>query len=479
MTTCPMSRFVHRLRATSGGDGRADGELLRAFTANRDAAALAALVRRHGPMVWGVCRRTLRHRPDAEDAFQATFLVLVRKAAGLRDRAAVGNWLYGVAHRTAVRVRAAAAKAHRREQQVATMPDPPAPDRDGDDLRPVIDAELARLPDKYRAVVVLCDLEGLTRADAARELGVPEGTVAGRLARARAMLGKRLVRRGVSACGAAGVAPAAAAGAPPGLVSSTVEIAVEFAAGRAGAVPVAVSALSRQVVFAMTLKKTIPAALVVFAALAGGAGGTAYLAIAAGAGSPAPAGLRPRTLAPKDNAPIKYQKALAAAGRFVAAGGDKDGPRLPDGWKSDAAFAELDAADPHGGKASLKLSATAKAPGYAWASSEQVPVTAGREYLISAWVKSKGNEDGKDFVCIRWFKDGKYLDQFGPPVGKDEKAWAEVTATATAPDGATHMDAAIFVRSKAGTVWVDDVSVTANGEAKNLIPNGGLEAPDK
>ena len=138
------------------------------FVGRRDGAALEALVRRHGPMVWGVCRRVLGGRQDAEDAFQATFLVLVRKAASVAPREMVGNWLYGVAHRTALKARATAARRAARERQMAEMPEPaPAGEDRWADLLPLLDRELSRLPDKYRAVIVLCDLEGKTRTEVA------------------------------------------------------------------------------------------------------------------------------------------------------------------------------------------------------------------------------------------------------------------------------------------------------------------------
>src|SRR5262249_13878664 len=141
---------------------------------------------------------------DAEDAFQATFLVLVRRAASIASREQVANWLYGVAHQTALKARATVAKRKGRERQGAEMPEPAVPEQDRwDELRPLLDAELSRLPDKYRAVVILCDLGGKTRKEAARQIGVPEGTVAGRLARARAMLAKRLTQRGVTLTGGA------------------------------------------------------------------------------------------------------------------------------------------------------------------------------------------------------------------------------------------------------------------------------------
>src|SRR5262245_47200891 len=161
MTTTPMNRVIQHLLADSGRDGMTDGELLNRFLGHRDDVAFAALVRRHGPMVWGVCRRLLRSHHDAEDAFQATFLVLVRKAATLPDRETVGNWLYGVAHQTAVRMRVLVARRGVREKQVDVMPEPTAAEQYvWNDLAPVVDEELSGLPDKYRVLIVLCDLEG-------------------------------------------------------------------------------------------------------------------------------------------------------------------------------------------------------------------------------------------------------------------------------------------------------------------------------
>src|SRR5436309_10610725 len=170
MPTSPLSTVLRNLLTDlgPGGGGETDGELLARFLSSRDDDALAALVRRHAPMVWGVCRRLLNHH-DAEDAFQATFLVLVKKAADV-PRHAVANWLYGVARQTAVRLRATTAKRGRRETQVVTMPEPTAAEVRDADLQAALDEELGRLPDHYRGVLVLCDLEGLTRREAARQL---------------------------------------------------------------------------------------------------------------------------------------------------------------------------------------------------------------------------------------------------------------------------------------------------------------------
>src|SRR5262245_35578009 len=146
---------------------RGDGELLAAFALRREEAAFSALVQRHGPMVLGVCRRMLRDIHLADDAFPSTFLVLARTAATLPQGDLVGNWLFGVAYRTAREARRLHARRAAHEKQVPAMPEAPAKSEYDDELRRILDHELARLPDKYRAPLVLCDLEGRTRRDAA------------------------------------------------------------------------------------------------------------------------------------------------------------------------------------------------------------------------------------------------------------------------------------------------------------------------
>ena len=233
MATSPMAELIQQLRRTvllRDGAGSTDGQLLEEYISRRDEAALAALVQRHGPMVWGVCRRILGSYHDAEDAFQATFLVLVRKATSVRPREMVVNWLYGVAHQTALKARATVSIRKGRERQVVEMPEPAASEpAQWDELLPVLDEELSRLPDNYRAVVVLCDLEGKTRKEAARQLGIPEGTVGGWVARGRAMLAKRFTQRGVTlsagALAAVLVQEVASAGVPALVVSNTIKVA--------------------------------------------------------------------------------------------------------------------------------------------------------------------------------------------------------------------------------------------------------------
>jgi RNA polymerase sigma factor (sigma-70 family) len=261
-----MSEVLQRLRRAAlrrEGAEVTDGQLLERFLSRREEAALEVLVQRHALMVWGVCRRILASPQDAEDAFQATFLVLVRKAASVVPREMVANWLYGVACQTARKARAMTARRRVREKQVAEVPEPAAEPQDlWNDLQPLLDEELSRLPDKYRSVIVLCDLEGKTRKEVARQVGLPEGTVASRLARARALLARRLTRRGLAVSGGAlaAVLPrgAARASVPAAAVSSTIKAARLLAAGRAataGAISLTVAALTEGGLKTMRLPK--------------------------------------------------------------------------------------------------------------------------------------------------------------------------------------------------------------------------------
>jgi RNA polymerase sigma factor (sigma-70 family) len=293
MATSQMSELLQRLRSAvllRDGAGLTDGQLLQAYVSRRDQAALAALVRRHGPMVWGVCRRVLGNWHDAEDAFQATFLVLVRKAASVVPREMVANWLHGVAHQTALKARATTAKRRARERQVTQMPEPAVTEEDcWHELQPLLDQELGRLPDTYRVAIVLCDLEGKTRKEAARQLGVPEGTLAARVARGRVMLAKRLARRGLAvSCGALTAAlaqNAASALAPTWVVVSTIKAAGLFATGQAAAsalISVNATALTEGVLKAMLLTKLKIATAVLLAVgfVGTGAGWLAHQALA-------------------------------------------------------------------------------------------------------------------------------------------------------------------------------------------------------
>jgi RNA polymerase sigma factor (sigma-70 family) len=284
MAISPMSEILqhlHRAVLPPDGAGRTDGELLEDFIRARDGAAFAALVRRHAPMVWGVCRRLLACPQDAEDAFQATFLVLVRKAASVMPREMVANWLYGVAHQTARNARASAARRGRRERQVAHMPEAAAPEQDlWRDLQAVLDQELSRLPDKYRAAIVLCDLEGKTRREAALQLRVPEGTLSAQLTRGRAMLARRLARHGLAVSGttlAAVLSQNALSAAVPVAALRTATLLAAGQAAAAGVVSAQAAALAEGVVKTMLLTKLKVAMMVLLIFSVAGVAGTGLI----------------------------------------------------------------------------------------------------------------------------------------------------------------------------------------------------------
>jgi RNA polymerase sigma factor (sigma-70 family) len=260
MAAAHLRQAVRHLRgmlAARETEGLTEADLWGRYVREQDEAAFETLVRRHGPMVLGVCRRILSHEQDAEDAFQATFLVLVRRAASLRSPRTLANWLHGVARRTALEARRAAAK--RRAKEAAALPRNVMPD-DPDDLRPALDHELGQLAEKYRTAIVLCDLEGKTRKEAARQLGWAEGTAASRLARGRSILARRLARRGFAGTLAltALLDGASSAGVPSALLVSTVTAASFRAAREAAAKGVlsgTVAALTEGVLKSMLLTK--------------------------------------------------------------------------------------------------------------------------------------------------------------------------------------------------------------------------------
>jgi RNA polymerase sigma factor (sigma-70 family) len=274
--TTGLNQVLDHLRRTLAppDGGLTDGQLLARFIASRDEVSFATLVRRHGPMVWRLSLRLLGHVQDAEDAFQATFLVLACKAATVLKRESVGSFLYGVAYRTALKARAIHARRRSRERQVEEMPHPEIPPVEPQDW---LDHELNLLSEKYRAVIVACDLEGRSRKETARQLGLSEGTVSSRIARGRRLLAKRLSRYGLSLSGGV-LASALAEGAhvPASLLSSTTETAVLVATGQAAAVSGSVEVLMKgalKMMFLAKLKVAVGAVVVVTAL---GAVGLAY-----------------------------------------------------------------------------------------------------------------------------------------------------------------------------------------------------------
>ncbi len=276
-----------------------DGELLARFTVSRDENAFGELVRRLGPTVFGVCRSVLGNAADAEDAFQVTFMVLARKAATVRPPGRVAAWLHGVAMLAARKARAARVRRAAREGALDGALDPAAPMAAPEpDLVRVVHEELARLPDKYRLPLVLCELRELTVAQAATELDWPTGTVASRLSRGRALLAARLRRRGVSGALIAGTLAQVATAAPPvRLVGSTVS-----AADLGGACPATVPPpLVNEVLRAMTMTKVRLLGLGLLVALAVGLGGLDRLHTATVAAAPAP---EPKAKAAADKDPL-------------------------------------------------------------------------------------------------------------------------------------------------------------------------------
>jgi RNA polymerase sigma factor (sigma-70 family) len=241
-----LGTLIHHLRKLAGAsklDELTDGELLQLFINRHDEAAFAALLERQGPMVFGLCKRLLHRQQDAEDAFQAVFLVLVRRAASISRRESVAGWLYRVAYRVAMKAKLSAARRAARENRAAQSGEAVEPEPEAEvswrEVRPVLDEELNQLPEKYRAPLVLCYLQGKTYTEAARELGWNPGTLSGRMAHGRDLLRKRLVRRGITMTASlltgALSAPVASAAVPPLLMKATCRGLLELAAGKAAA----------------------------------------------------------------------------------------------------------------------------------------------------------------------------------------------------------------------------------------------------
>jgi RNA polymerase sigma-70 factor (ECF subfamily) len=255
-----------------------DAQLLERFAVRREEAAFEALLHRHGPLVFGVCRRLLGNPHDAEDAFQATFLILARKAGSIGRPALLGNWLYGVAHRVAARARKTSLRRHVRETTGADLAAVANREPSGEpDFVGLLHEELQRLPDKYRSPVVLCYLEGQTNEEAAAQLRWPVGTVKGRLNRARELLRKRLARRGVTLTAGLLVANTLTAKAPAALLDGTFRAAAAFAAKGVvvGSASTRALVLAKGVLKTMLLSK-LKILAVVLLAVTVAAGGLAY-----------------------------------------------------------------------------------------------------------------------------------------------------------------------------------------------------------
>jgi RNA polymerase sigma factor (sigma-70 family) len=304
-----MLRQVRTLFGVGVVAGLSDAELLERFAVQKASAedarlaaeaAFAALVARHGPMVLGVCRRALADPGDVEDAFQATFLVLVRRARSVRVGDSLGRWLYGVARRVAAKARARSDRDRGRSAPLEVEPAVPEVPGDRVELLAALDEEVSRLPERYRAPVVLCHLEGLSHAEAADRLRWPVGTVSGRLSRARDLLRTRLARRGLAPTAGSMVTMLAAEGAraavPDPLAEATVRAALRLAMGggaQAGAGAASVLSLMNAALrAAVALKLKVAAAVLLAIAVAGAAVGSGVgrpVESRAGSGDPRPA----------------------------------------------------------------------------------------------------------------------------------------------------------------------------------------------
>ncbi len=286
MRTRPVNVILRHLRQLSAPnlDEANDGELLRHYAASRDEEAFTLVVRRHGPMVLAICRRLLDDGPDSEDAFQATFLVLARKADSLPWRESVAGWLHRVARHVALRARTAAARRRLHEgRAVVAPPIDPLAEVSLREAQEILDQELARLPDQYRAPLLLCCLHGSTRDEAARNLGWSLATLKRRLKRGRDLLRERLAKRGLTlpaALTAVSIPALAPPSLPAALALTTVETARSIALGQAGDAAARVSELAESALSTLSPVKwkAVLAVVVVLGMIAGGAGIAACLA---------------------------------------------------------------------------------------------------------------------------------------------------------------------------------------------------------
>lgn len=469
--------------------GQSDGRLLERFVARRDEAAFSALVTRHGSLVLGVCRRLLHDPNDVEDAFQAVFLVLVRRADSLRDGDRLASWLYGVAYRVSLQARANTARRLGRERPgigAEALAIIPAPDRDQErrELLAVLDEEVTRLPEPSRAVVLLCDLDGLTHEQAATRLECPVGTVKSRLSSARVRLRSRLTRRGFAPAlvgtGSGLLVNQAVASPSEALVVRIVRAATPYLTGMTGVaevglVPATVAALveGELAIMATISWKSLAALLIVSGVVATGAAVSLAKPIPVSpptASRELQAPLDPARIPQPEPIPLALNAQPDSPLSLVNPGVEEGNKGLPKGWSKGNPIRGVsyiwsqDTA--HDGKASLclKKSENRYFPIAEW--SQTVERTGDSPRLkVSAWIKA--DRAGKAILDAQFLdRDGEWSHAWvaylgakksdDPPVTHDWKRYEGVVAI---PPGTTKIIIAPQIYGP-GSIWFDDLGAS-------------------
>jgi RNA polymerase sigma factor (sigma-70 family) len=432
-TIAGVLQYLCRLARTKEGDEQGDGQLLQQFVAQRDEGAFAALLQRHGPLVFRVCRQVLRDPHDAEDAFQATFLVLARKAASLRNQDSLGAWLHRVAVNIARTAKTATAQRRAHERQAVLMAQATPVDAvELPDWQPILHEEVDGLPEKYRVPVVLCYLEGKTHDQAARHLGWPLGTVKGRLARARSLLRTRLARRGL-ALPVGGVAVLLTQGAvqaavPTALAESTRKAALLFAAGQTApaTAPATTLLLAKGALRTMTATKLVLG--VVLMLVVGGLGigvalhGPDALRVASASSGPPDTGDRPRE---EPRAGAKEIRSLKLPGPVLGVAFSPDGKVLATG-NGNLGLPTLHLWETATGQQVRRMpkSRSDVITALAFSPKGDLLATAPAEGVIvlwdtTTWKEVRRIEDGREEItCLAFAPDGKTLAATGNPFGE-------------------------------------------------------------
>jgi RNA polymerase sigma factor (sigma-70 family) len=415
-----LVRYLRTLAAGQVNDACTDQQLLEQFVTRREETSFAALVHRHGPMVLGVCRRVLGHDQDAEDAFQATFLVLVRKAGSIRKHESFSSWLHGVAYHVAEKLRAKELRRAVHERKAANRPSvDPAEDVAWREIRCLLDSELARLPERYRGPLVLCYLQGKTQDEAARQLDWSLRTFRRRLQCARDLLSRRLIRRGVTlsaALSAPLLADAAAQAAlSPLLVASTVRAGLASATGQTtGAlISAQVESLAQCGVGSLLTKKASIAVVLLLSLLLGIGGLLAHRAVPSGTRTEAPAAPPPQSLTAHN---ASNDKTIKIKGRVL----DPDGKPLTGAHLFLLANATQERPDV------IVRSRTDKEGSFHFTAKPEILNPKGKTTLAATangfgpdWVDL--TTENKDAITLRLVKDdvplrGRVLDLEGKPV---------------------------------------------------------------